>query len=213
MKVYGYARVSAQDQNIARQIDAFTSLGIDPDCIYIDKQSGKDFERVAYKKLLKKLEKGDVLYIKTIDRLGRDYDAIIHEWNRITNEIGSDIVVIDIPVLDTRPNPDNPVGKCNLVGKFISDVFLGVLSFVAEHERSNIRQRQKEGIEAAKRRGVKFGRPATNYSPEFIATVAAYFNGSVKPRDAVKTLNLTHQSFYYHADRLRLLGYLSEIED
>lgn len=205
MKTYGYARVSAQDQNVTRQMDAFASLGIDPRFIYVDKQSGKDFERVAYKKLVKRLKKGDTLYIKSIDRLGRSYAAIKREWFRITNEIGADIVVLDMPLLDTRSTPEN------LIGKFISDLVLQILSFVAENERANIRERQKEGIESAKKRGVKFGRPEKSYSPEFIAVIQAYFAGTIKLTEALSELKIRRCNFYYHARRLRSLGYLPEV--
>ena len=204
MKTYGYARVSAQDQNVTRQMDAFASLGIIPRFIYVDKQSGKDFERVAYQRLIRKLKKGDTLFIKSIDRLGRSYAAIQREWFRITNEIGADIVVLDMPLLDTRSTPEN------LIGKFISDLVLQILSFVAENERTNIRQRQKEGIESAKRRGVKFGRPEKSYSPEFIAVIQAYFAGTIGLAEALVQLKIHRSNFYYHARRLRSLGYLPE---
>lgn len=204
MKTYGYARVSAQDQNVTRQMDAFASLGIDPRFIYVDKQSGKDFERVAYQKLIKKLKKGDALFIKSIDRLGRSYAAIQREWFRITNEIGADIVVLDMPLLDTRSTPEN------LIGKFISDLVLQILSFVAENERANILKRQREGIESAKKRGVKFGRPEKRYSPEFIAVMQAYFAGAIGLGEALVRLRISRCNFYYHARRLRSLGYLPE---
>lgn len=204
MNVYAYARVSALDQNVARQLDAFHAIGITDQFIYIDKKSGKDFDRAAYKKLMKKLEKGDTLFLKSIDRLGRSYAAIQREWFRITNEIGADIVVLDMPLLDTRSTPEN------LIGKFISDLVLQILSFVAEHERANIKERQKEGIAAAKRRGVKFGRPEKSYSPEFIAVSQAYFSGTIKLTEALTELKIRRCNFYYHARRLRSLGYLPE---
>lgn len=149
---YGYIRVSSKEQNEARQLDALHKQGIEDSNIYIDKQSGKDFNRPKYKMLYRKLKKGDVLYIKSIDRMGRNYDEIIQEWRRITRFREADIVVLDMPLLDTRRGKD-------LMGTFLSDIVLQVLSFVAENERTNIRQRQAEGIAAAKARGVKFGRP------------------------------------------------------
>lgn len=153
--IYAYARVSAKDQNLQRQIAAFREFGIENGGIFSEKKSGKDFERKEYKRLLKRLKAGDLLVIKSIDRLGRSYAQIIEEWNRITNTIGADILVLDMPLLDTRTKSDT------LVGKFISDIVLQVLSFVAENERENIRIRQAEGIKAAKERGVRFGRPPT----------------------------------------------------
>lgn len=150
---YGYIRVSSKEQNEARQLDALHKQGIEDKNIYMDKQSGKDFNRPKYKILYRKLKKGDVLYIKSIDRMGRNYDEIIQEWRRITRFREADIVVLDMPLLDTRRGKD-------LMGTFLSDIVLQVLSFVAENERTNIRQRQAEGIAAAKARGVKFGRPS-----------------------------------------------------
>lgn len=153
MKTYAYARVSARDQNLVRQIEAFQAFDVDKKNIYSDKKSGKDFERKNYLRLLRKLKKGDLLVIKSIDRLGRNYKMITEEWRRITNEIEADILVLDMPLLDTRAKSDS------LIGKFISDIVLQVLSFVAENERENIRARQAEGIALAKARGVRFGRP------------------------------------------------------
>ena len=145
--------MSATTQNEDRQILSLTEYGIKRANIYVDKQSGKDFKRPAYMRLMKKLNKGDVLVIKSIDRLGRNYDEIQEEWKRITKKKGADIVVLDMPLLDTTRSKD-------LLGTFIADLVLQLLSFVAENERINIRQRQAEGIAAAKKRGVKFGRPA-----------------------------------------------------
>lgn len=152
MNIYGYARISSKDQNEARQVKAFKDIGIDDINIYVDKQSGKDFKRTSYKKLLKILKNGDLLYIKSIDRLGRNYDEILQQWSLLTKEKNIDIVVIDMPLLDTRYEK-------NLIGTFLNDIILQILSFVAENERRNIRQRQAEGIEIAKSKGVKFGRP------------------------------------------------------
>ena len=150
--VYAYIRVSSKDQNEDRQLIAMQGLDIPKNHIFMDKQSGKDFERPQYRKMLRKMKKDDLLYIKSIDRLGRNYAEILEQWRILTKEKGIDIVVLDMPLLDTRRGKD-------LVGTFLSDVVLQVLSFVAENERTNIRQRQAEGIAAAKARGVRFGRP------------------------------------------------------
>lgn len=150
--IYGYIRVSSRDQNEDRQLIAMREIDVPEKNIYTDKQSGKDFERPQYKKLVRKLKRDDLLYIKSIDRLGRNYEEIQNQWRFLTKEKGVDICVIDMPLLDTRRGKD-------LVGTFLSDIVLQVLSFVAENERVNIRQRQAEGIAAAKARGVRFGRP------------------------------------------------------
>ena len=150
-EIYGYVRVSTRDQNEERQLIALLELQVPKKNIFIDKQSGKDFERPQYKKLLRKMKKGDLLYIKSIDRLGRNYNEIQEQWRILTKDKGVDIVVLDMPLLDTRRGKD-------LMGTFLSDIVLQVLSFVAENERMNIRQRQAEGIAAAKAKGVRFGR-------------------------------------------------------
>lgn len=193
---YAYARVSAQDQNLARQLNAFREFGISAKQIYCDKKSGKDFERAAYKKLLHKLKKGDLLIIKSLDRLGRNYDAVIREWSYITSELGTDILVLDMPLLDTRTKPNT------LVGRFISDIVLQVLSFVAENERMNIRARQAEGIRAAKANGVRFGRPKKIYSAEFKSVIAQYRNGQLTQTAAAKLVGMSRQGFVYHAKRI-----------
>lgn len=144
--IYGYARVSSRDQNLTRQLEAFAQFGIDNKHIFCDRKSGKDFERSSYLKLLKKLKSGDLLVIKSIDRLGRNYNMIMDEWGRITKIIQADVLVLDMPLLDTREKSDT------LVGKFIADIVLQILSFVAENERENIRARQAEGIAAAKKK-------------------------------------------------------------
>ena len=150
--IYGYIRVSSKDQNEDRQLIALNEVGVERKNVYLDKKSGKDFDRPQYKKLLRKLKKDDLLYIKSIDRLGRNYEEILQQWRVLTKEKGIDIVVLDMPLLDTRRGKD-------LMGTFLSDIVLQVLSFVAENERTNIKQRQAEGIAAAKSKGVKFGRP------------------------------------------------------
>ena len=151
-KSYGYVRISSRDQNEIRQIIALKEMKIPKEHIYMDRQSGKDFERPQYRKLCQKLKQDDVLYVKSIDRLGRNYEEIQAQWRFLTKEKRIDIVVLDMPLLDTRRGKD-------LMGTFLSDIVLQTLSFVAENERDNIRQRQAEGIAAAKSRGVRFGRP------------------------------------------------------
>lgn len=194
---YAYARVSALDQNLIRQTDAFAEFGINNKNIFCDKQSGKDFERENYQRLLAKLNNGDLLVIKSIDRLGRNYDQIISEWNKITNIIGADILVMDMPLLDTRTKAET------LVGKFISDIVLQVLSFVAENERENIKARQTEGIIAAKERGIQFGRPKAQYSKEFLEVVQAYLDKQIPLKVALKMLSIKQDNFYYHVKRIK----------
>jgi len=149
---YGYIRVSTREQNEGRQLIALHEAGVPKKNIYMDKQSGKDFERPQYRRLLRKLKKDDLLYVRSIDRLGRNYEEILEQWRIITKEKDVDIVVLDMPLLDTRRGKD-------LMGTFLADIVLQVLSFVAENERTNIRQRQAEGIAAAKGKGIRFGRP------------------------------------------------------
>ena len=187
---YGYARVSTITQNLDRQLDELIKIGIDETRIYTDKESGKDFERKNYKRLLKKLKPGDVLFIKAIDRLGRNYNMILDEWRILTKEKGIDIVVIDMPLLDTRIE-----GK-NLVGKFIADVVLQVLSFVAQNERETMRQRQAEGIKMAKLRGVKFGRPPKDIPDGFKEIVKLYKQGKITSSKACELSGLTRGTFF-----------------
>ncbi len=195
--IYAYARVSAKDQNLQRQIAAFCEFGIEKNRIFSEKKSGKDFERTEYKRLLQKLKGGDLLVIKSIDRLGRNYTQIIEEWNRITNIIGADILVLDMPLLDTRTKSDT------LVGKFISDIVLQVLSFVAENERENNKARQAEGIKIAREKGVRFGRPSFLYTDEFLTVADDYLCKRIKLRTALKLLNIKQDNFYYHIRKLR----------
>jgi DNA invertase Pin-like site-specific DNA recombinase len=187
---YFYARVSSTEQNENRQLDAVAKLNISASHIFTDKQSGKDFNRPAYKTLVKKLKAGDLLYIKSIDRLGRNYEEILTEWRILTKEKGVDIAVLDmLPLLDTRNGKD-------LVGTFIADTVLAVLSFVAQKEREDIRQRQAEGIAAAKARGVKFGRP-TKKSPEnFAEVVKLWERGKISFEEAKARTGLKHTTFY-----------------
>lgn len=193
---YAYARVSAQDQNLSRQIEAFNKYGVEKNNIFCDKKSGKNFERANYKMLIENLKKNDLLVIKSIDRLGRNYDQIISEWNKITNIIGANILVLDMPLLDTRTKSDT------LVGKFISDVVLQILSFVAENERMNIRARQAEGIKVAKAQGIQFGRPQASYSRKFQNVAQKYLNNGIELRDALSALNMKKSTFYYHLRKL-----------
>ena len=187
---YGYARVSTINQHLDRKIDELHKVGLLDSQIYIDKESGKDFNRTNYKKLLKKVKSGDVLYVKSIDRLGRNYNMILDEWRILTKEKDIDIVVIDMPLLDTRIK-----GK-NLVGKFIADVVLQVLSFVAENERETMRQRQEEGIKMAKLRGVRFGRPPTPTPDDFDNIVKLYKEKKITVVNAIEMSGLTRGTFY-----------------
>lgn len=196
---YAYARVSTTDQNLERQLAAFRTFGVKEKQIYADKKSGKDFIRTAYIRMLKKLKPGDLLVIKSIDRLGRNYDMIIEEWSRITGKLRVDILVLDMPLLDTRSKSDN------LVGKFISDIVLQVLSFVAENERTNIRARQAEGIAVAKKNGVRFGRPRREYPEEFRRLVGAVRRHEIHLSRAIKEINMSRSNFYYHMNRCILL--------
>jgi len=189
MKVYGYIRVSSRDQNEARQKIAMLELSIPEKNIYMDKQSGKDFNRRAYKKLLNRLNADSVVYVKSIDRLGRNYTEIIEQWRVITREKGADIVVIDMPLLDTRRGKD-------LLGTFLSDIVLQVLSFVAENERENIRQRQAEGIAAAKARGVKFGRPPSPLPDNFYIVYTRWKNKIIPLAQAAEDCNMPIGTFY-----------------
>lgn len=187
-KVYGYVRVSSVDQNEDRQMMALIAVGVAEDAIYVDKQSGKNFARKQYQRLLKKLEAGDLLYIKSIDRLGRNYEEVQEQWRLLTKMKGVDIVVIDMPLLDTRRSKD-------LLGTFIADLVLQVLSFVAQNERENIRQRQAEGIAAAKRKGVRFGRPQKPLPENFEEVQGRWQRGELTCREAAKLCNMPYGSF------------------
>lgn len=187
---YGYARVSTVTQNLDRQLDNLLKIGIQKENIYTDKESGKDFNRTNYKKLLKKMKPGDVLFIKSIDRLGRNYNMVLDEWRILTKEKQIDIVVIDMPLLDTRIE-----GK-NLVGKFIADVVLQVLSFVAENEREIMKQRQAEGIKMAKLKGVKFGRPSIEIPNNFIEIASLYKQKKITSSKACELVNLSRGTFF-----------------
>lgn len=187
---YGYARVSTINQHLDRQIDELHKAGLLDSQIFTDKESGKDFDRKNYKKLVRKLKQDDCLFIKSIDRLGRNYNMVLDEWRFLTKEKGIDIVVIDMPLLDTRTE-----GK-NLVGKFIADVVLQVLSFVAENERETMKQRQSEGIKMAKARGVRFGRPSVAIPSNFIEIIDQYKAGKITSKKAIEMSGLTRGTFY-----------------
>lgn len=188
-RIYGYIRVSTREQNEDRQMIALREVGVPEINIFLDKQSGKDFNRPQYKKLLRKLKKDDLLYIKSIDRLGRNYEEILQQWRVLTKEKGIDIVVLDMPLLDTRRGKD-------LMGTFLSDIVLQVLSFVAENERSNIRQRQAEGIAAAKAKGVKFGRPPLPLPDNFYEVHNAWRSKRISLKEAAKACNMPVGTFY-----------------
>ena len=196
MKEYGYVRVSSLDQNEERQMVEMRKIGIPEDRIYKDKQSGKGFNRPMYQKLLRRLKKGDVLYILSIDRLGRNYEEIQSQWRYLTKEKGIDIVVLDMPLLDTRRGKD-------LMGTFLSDIVLQVLSFVAENERTNIRQRQAEGIAAAKANGMKFGRPVIKAPPNFPEIVEKWENGIIKAYEAAEMCGMCESTFYHRLREYR----------
>lgn len=192
INIYGYMRVSSKEQNEDRQKIALTEMGVPEKNIYMDKQSGKDFERTQYKRLLRKLNENSVLYIKSIDRLGRNYGELNEQWRIITKEKKADIVVIDMPLLDT-------CREKNLLGTFISDVVLALLSYVAENERTNIKQRQAEGIAAAKARGVKFGRPPLPIPQNFYQMHKDWRAGKITIEEAAKACNMCPKTFYSKA--------------
>lgn len=185
---YGYARVSSREQNERRQMIALQEFGIERERIYVDKQSGKDFERMQYQMLLRKLKCGDTLVIKSIDRLGRNYDEILEQWRRITKEMQVDIIVLDMPLLNTHQNKD-------LTGTLIADIVLQILSYVAQTEREFIRQRQAEGIAAAKQQGVKFGRRPMERPLEYEKLKEQWKQGKLSARNAAGQLGITHRTF------------------
>lgn len=197
MKTYGYARVSTKDQNEERQIIALMNAGVSHQNIFIEKQSGKNFERTVYKKMLAKLKENDLLIIKSIDRLGRNYKEIQEQWRILTKVKCIDIMIIDMPLLDTRRGKD-------LLGTFLSDIVLQVLSFVAENERDNIKQRQKEGIAAAKARGVRFGRPPKPLPDNFKRIYTQWENKEISARKASIVLNMPLTSFLRKANNIKI---------
>ena len=194
-QIYGYVRVSSKDQNEGRQQLALDEFGVPPGNRFLDQLSGKDFERPAYKRLLRRLRPGDVLVIKSIDRLGRDYEEIQNQWRVITKEKRADIVVLDMALLDTRKKDRD------LTGTFIADLVLLILSYVAQTEREAIRQRQREGIRAAQLAGVRFGRPPKPVPPEFEAWLARWRTGSASSRQAAAALGIAQDTFLRWARR------------
>ena len=192
-KTYGYVRVSTLTQNIARQMEEMNKYHLEKKMVFIDKQSGKDFDRPNYLRLKKKLKKDDLLIIKSIDRLGRNYEMIIEEWADITKRIGADIFVIDFPLLDTR------IEGNNLVGKFIADIVLQVLSFVAQNERENIRKRQAEGIRIAKAKGIHMGRPKYILPENFDYINILFLKKEITLSTALETLHMNRSTFYKYS--------------
>ena len=193
--IYGYIRVSTREQNEDRQRLALAALPVPKENIYMDKQSGKDFERPQYRRLVRRLRRDDLLYVKSIDRLGRNYSEILEQWRMLTKEKGVDIAVLDMPLLDTRRGKD-------LMGTFLSDIVLQVLSFVAENERDNIRQRQAEGIAAAKARGVRFGRPPLPLPDNFHMLHQAWRGQKITLRQAARACGMPTGTFYSKAIKL-----------
>ncbi|HIY22199.1 MAG TPA: recombinase family protein [Candidatus Flavonifractor merdigallinarum] len=191
-QVYGYVRVSTRDQNEARQLAAMRAFGVEEECIVVEKLSGKDFQRPLYQALVRRLQPGDVLVIKSIDRLGRNYGEILEQWADLTKTKGAAIVVLDMPLLDTREGRD-------LTGRLIADIVLQLLSYVAETERANIRQRQAEGIAAAKERGIKFGRRPIELPEDFYPLANLWKKGEISSRTASKQLGISYQTFLRHA--------------
>lgn len=195
----GYARVSTKEQNEDRQILALKEYGVKEKNIYTDKQSGKDFNRYEYQKMLKRLKQGNVLVIKSIDRLGRNYGEILEQWRYITKTVKTDIIVLDMPLLDTTQYKD-------LVGTLISDIILQILSYVAENERTLIRQRQLEGIAIAKAKGVKFGRPVKFIATEHIHTYRLYRHRLISIKEAMEIIGCGRCTFYRMYDELKQKG-------
>lgn len=196
-KIYAYVRVSTAEQNEARQLAAIKNVDPPVNQIFMDKQSGKDFHRPEYQKMLRQIRKNDVLYIKSIDRLGRNYKEILEQWRILTKEKEIDIVVLDMPLLDTRRGKD-------LMGTFLSDIVLQVLSFVAENERANIRQRQAEGIAAAKRAGVKFGRPVKESPAQFESLIHQWEKKKIPLSTVLRQCQMSEATFYRRLREYRL---------
>lgn len=199
MNIYGYVRVSSTDQNEDRQMIALRDAAVPEKNIFMDKQSGKDFDRPNYKKLVRKLRTGDLLYILSIDRLGRNYEEIQKQWRILTKEISVDVCVLDMPLLDTRQGKD-------LMGTFIADLVLQILSFVAQNERENIKKRQAEGIAAAKAKGIKFGRPEKEVPDDFAKIVRAWEQKRLPFSEVLKQCNMSEATFYRRLREYRLLN-------
>ena len=198
IETYGYIRVSSTDQNEDRQLFALQELNISTDNLFIDKQSGKDFKRPSYQQLIELLKNGDLLYIKSIDRLGRNYEEIQNQWRVLTKEKGVDIAVIDMPLLDTRLNKD-------LMGTFIADLVLQILSFVAQSERDTIRKRQAEGIAVAKARGVRFGRPEKKAPENFGELVKQWESGKIPLKNILELCDIKTTTFYKRLAEYRII--------
>lgn len=198
MSKYAYIRVSSKDQNIARQVEAMKKEGIVERNMFIDKQSGKNFDRAAYQRLLKKLRKGDELYIKAIDRLGRNYDEIIEQWRYLTKIKDVDICVLDFPLLNTKTSVDG------ITGKFIADLVLQILSYVAQIERENTHQRQTEGIKIAKTKGIKFGRPQRECPENFEEVYLMWETKKISKREGAKLLSTNHNTFSRWIERYQM---------
>lgn len=199
--MYGYVRISGTDQNEDRQMEAMRKKGVEESHIYVDKQSGRDFNRPGYLKMMGRLKEGDLLYVLSIDRLGRNYREVQEQWRVLTKEMGVDICVIDMPLLDTRNGKD-------LMGTFIADLVLQILSFVAESERDNIRKRQEQGIAVAKAKGVKFGRPRVQVPREFPEIVDEWERKEISFGEVLKRCGMSQATFYR-----KLKGYRLEIKD
>jgi len=204
LTTYGYVRVSSTDQNEDRQMLVMSELQIPAERIFIDKLSGKDFQRPAYKALVQRLRPGDLVYIMSIDRLGRNYEEIQNQWRILTKEMGIDIAVIDMPLLDTRKGKD-------LMGTFMADLVLQILSFVAQNERETIRKRQSEGIAAARARGVRFGRPVKKPPENFGSLVKEWHRGSLPMADVLVQTGLKESTFYRRLREFRLTGGRNEL--
>ena len=189
MSEYAYCRVSTREQNEDRQLIAMQEMNVPLSNVFLDKQSGKDFERPEYKRMLSMVKKGDVIYVKSIDRLGRNYKDIIEQWKLITKDMGVDLCILDMPILDTRNGKD-------LMGTFLSDIVLAILSYVSENERVNIRQRQAEGIAAAKKRGVIFGRPVKKPPVNFQNIIRRWEGGELSIKEAVELCDMSESTFY-----------------
>ena len=194
--VFGYIRVSTKEQNEDRQIIALNEYNVPEKNIYMDKQSGKDFDRKQYKRMLRAVKENDLIIIKSIDRLGRNYAEILEQWRTIAKIKKADIFVIDMPILDTRRGKD-------LMGTFLSDIVLQVLSFVAESERDNIKQRQAEGIAAAKAKGVKFGRPPKELPPNFKYIYKKWINKELSVKEAAEACDMPMTTFFYRANKFK----------
>lgn len=197
METYGYARVSSKDQNEGRQLTVFHEMNVSEQNIYVDKQSGKDFDRPMYQELMRKIKRDDLIYIKSIDRLGRNYKEILEQWKFITKDKEADIVVLDMPVLDTRRGKD-------LMGTFLADIVLALLSYVAEAERCNIKQRQAEGIAVAKAKGVRFGRKRKPLPKNFHRAYQMWKRGMITVAEAAEYCGMARSTFYDRAKKYEL---------